>query len=551
MIFIYSNILFLILYLTGRAFSLIYINFFVKSYDLNVIEENNNYLKYIYPLIGLFTVGNLLIIFNFFVNLSSIKFLFFIFLLLLLLYNLNYLPNKNNLIKYFTLVIPVQTILTISIFGKKIHYDALVYKLQYQNWIQESKIVFGLTNFRDLLGLTGIMEYISSLVWVGKNLVIIHLISVSVLTTFFVFLMVYLFKLKKDFLFFSSCLIIIYSLLDNVGVGGGANGFLKFQMIGTYDLLFGVLFFFGNIIMFQNIIESNYNKFDFFLVNLLLLFAFQVRIFALASIFLYTHYVYKNIIYTKVNFFKLAKNISILFFFLLTFLIRNFIISGCFIIPLQQTCISSVKWVSSLFQMSESGLKYYIAYPLGTNLIEWFNAWITIPKNFQIFSNFIISLIVIILGCLIFFKFEINLKNNSIFGYNLIFVWLFFMVTGPTPRFGMGIFLITLISIAVIISELRINLKNNLLKGLIIIFSFLAVLGVPRGYTYVLMLEDKSLNYQVLIPEFEFRESKVSWGVEPTVKKDLEKCGAVYNCFANKERRTPFKYGSYLLFINN
>jgi len=201
--------------------------------------------------------------------------------------------------------------------------------------------------------------------------------------------------------------------------------------------------------------------------------------------------------------------------------------------------------------MSESGLKYYIAYPLGTNLIEWFNDWITIPKNFQIFSNFTISLIVIIFGCLIFFKFEINLKNNSIFGYNLIFVWLFFMVTGPTPRFGMGIFLITLISIAVIISELRIDLKNNLLKGLILIFSFIAVLGVPRGYTYDLMFEERSLNYQVLIPEFEFRESEVSWGVEPTVKKDLEKCGAVYNCFANKELRTPFKYGSYLLFVNN
>ena len=119
--------------------------------------------------------------------------------------------------------------------------------------------------------------YISS-VWINEDLIIVHL-YIIMFTVFYGFVVSYS-ETKSKFLFFSS-LILFYSFLDNFGLGGGANGFLKFQMTGTYDLIFGILFFFANIIIFQNIIESSYSKVNYFLVSLLLLFSFQVRVFLL------------------------------------------------------------------------------------------------------------------------------------------------------------------------------------------------------------------------------------------------------------------------------
>ena len=174
----------------------------------------------------------------------------FIVLFGLIFINLFSLPKKI-IFKYFFTVLPINFILTISTYGQIVHYDATVYKLQYQAWLQESKIVFGHTNFRDLFGLTGIMEYISSSVWINEDLIIVHLLSVIMFTVFYGFVVSYSLQTKSKFLFFSSLFILFYSFLDNFGLGGGANGFLKFQMTGTYDLIFGILFFLQILLFFK------------------------------------------------------------------------------------------------------------------------------------------------------------------------------------------------------------------------------------------------------------------------------------------------------------
>ena len=173
MVFLISVGVFLVTFFTGRALSIIYFYFFGKNYTFSEFENHNLFLKYIYPIISLFFIGNLTIFLNFFLSLKTAKNYIFLLILGLIFVNIFTIPSRKFCVNYFKIMLPVNLLLAISSYGQTVHYDASVYKLQYQSWLQESKIVFGHTNFRDLFGYTGIMEYISSLLWLSNNLIIV------------------------------------------------------------------------------------------------------------------------------------------------------------------------------------------------------------------------------------------------------------------------------------------------------------------------------------------------------------------------------------------
>jgi hypothetical protein len=548
MVFLISVGVFLVTFLTGRALAIIYFYFFNKNYSFSNFENNNLFLKYIYPIISLFFIGNLSIFFNFFLPLKTVKSYIFILLFLLIFINIFTLPKRGFFFNYFKIMFPVNLLLTVSTYGQIVHYDATVYKLQYQSWLQESKIVFGHTNFRDLFGYTGIMEYISSLVWLSNNLVVVHILSVVMFTTFYVFIIANSLDMKNQFLQYSSILLLIFSILDNFGIGGGANGFLKFQMTGTYDLIFGIVFFFANIILIQNIIEKSYSSTNYFLISLLLLFSFQIRIFAVASIALYLFYSYKLIRNTTFKVRNIFILNSVLYLIFIIYTLRNLIISGCLLLPLSFTCFDTFEWSSEISSLATRGLSYYLAYPLGSNIFIWVNEWISNPKNNQIFLNFIFSFSIISVLTAIFSKNKKRGPGVVVSVLNIFFMWTVFFLTGPTPRFGMGIFLISIVTIAVFVDGFKVKFKNKHLKLFVLSISFLAVVATPRLYSYIEVVDSNFENYSILLPEYDFKESENGWGLIPVVEKDFEKCGAVYNCFANGVEQTIQNYGSYLIF---
>ncbi len=551
MIFLISTFLFFGAYFLGRALTIIYFYFFSKKKNFNELERNNLFLKFTYPIISMFFIGNFLIFLNFFFNLQDLTDYLFIVLFGLIFINFFSLPTKKFIFKYFLTVLPINFILTISTYGQTVHYDATVYKLQYQAWLKESKIVFGHTNFRDLFGYTGIMEYISSSVWINEDLIIVHLLSVTIFTVFYGFIVSYSLQTKSTFLFFSSLFILFYSFLDNFGVEGGANGFLKFQMTGTYDLIFGILFFFANIIIFQNIIESSYSKVNYFLVSLLLLFSFQVRIFAVASFGLFFFYSYSYLNKTKSDLKSILKINIPLFLVFGIYILRNFIISGCLILPVNLTCINSVYWVSDISSLAERGLEYYVSYPLGSNVFIWASNWFSNPKNNQIFTNFLLSIFIILIFSKLFFEIKKD-KSKILFSVvNILFMWFIFFITGPTPRFGMGIFLISIFTISSFINDFKYNFKTNNIKKYILIFSFLVIGATPRLYSYKELIDSNFQTYTITIPKYQFENSQLGWGLFPLIEGDFEKCGAVYNCLPNREIRIPLSYGSYIIFKNS
>lgn len=551
MVFLISTFIFSETYFLGRALTIIYFYFFSKKKSFTNLENYNLFLKFTYPIISMFFIGNSLIFLNFFFNLRDLIIYLFIVLFGISFINFFSLPAKKFIFRYFFITLPINFILTISTYGQIAHYDATVYKLQYQAWLQESKIVFGHANFRDLFGYTGIMEYIASVAWINEDLIVVHLLSVTIFTVFYSFIVVYSLQTKSKFLFFSSLFILIYSFLDNFGVGGGANGFLKFQMTGTYDLIFGIVLFFANIIIFQNIIESSYSKVNYFLVSLLLLFSFQIRIFAVASFGLFLFYSYSYLNKTKSDLKSIFKINTLLFLVFGNYILRNFIISGCLILPVNLSCINSVYWVSDIGSLAERGLKYYLSYPLGSNVFIWASNWFSNPKNNQIFTNFILSILIILIFSNLFFKIKKD-KSKIIFSVvNFLFMWLIFFITGPTPRFGMGIFLISIFTISSFIDDFKYNFKTIHMKKYILFFSFLVISATPRLYSYKELIAYNFQNYSITIPKYQLENSQLGWGLFPVVEGDYEKCGAVFNCLPNREVRIPYSYGSYLIFKNS
>ena len=126
-------------------------------------------------------------------------------------------------------------ILSVITFGQNIQTEADWFGIPYQFLIRNSKIIVG-TNIIDWpMSQTGIMDYLMSIFWLNNNFVLVHFIVVSVFSCLFIFLINSLLNPKNKFFYFFSFYIFIFSFLDNFGISGGANGFVKIQMTGKFD----------------------------------------------------------------------------------------------------------------------------------------------------------------------------------------------------------------------------------------------------------------------------------------------------------------------------
>ena len=62
-----------------------------------------------------------------------------------------------------------------------------MYHFYLQNLISSQKIIFGLSNFDPLYGLSSIFDYIASSFWIGNNYGFIQLLNLVVIASFLIF----------------------------------------------------------------------------------------------------------------------------------------------------------------------------------------------------------------------------------------------------------------------------------------------------------------------------------------------------------------------------
>ena len=210
---LYFVIFYFSIYLIGRGFFLLFLIFNNK----NIAKFQLNQYSHFFSIIGLFVIGELKLIFNFFSNTNF----FLIFVILIGFYgNKYFLSLKAEKIKIQALI---AFILGISSNTVNFSYDAGLYHLNAQGWMNESKIVFGLTNLHSRYGFSSFIEYINSTTWVFNNFIFQHFTNLIFIVSFFIFL----YNCLSNPIFInykiSALTILLFGVLDNFGVNGGRN----------------------------------------------------------------------------------------------------------------------------------------------------------------------------------------------------------------------------------------------------------------------------------------------------------------------------------------
>ena len=199
----------------------------------------------------------------------------------------------------------------------------------------------------------------------------------------------------------------------------------------------------------------------------------------------------------------ISKNFLIIFIFILSWLIKSLLTSGCFLYPVSQTCIKNLKiydhektilesrsgeaWAKDWINQSKNNEKLsFIDYNKNFN---WTKTWSKnhLPIIYEKIIPFIIFLF--ILSIIFVVKFYItkrkmftndkskNFNIYSLFLISFIFSIIWF-IKFPLYRYGLSFIIITIIlGYSLIISKLTKHLSNNNLKNIfipIIFISFIA-----------------------------------------------------------------------------
>tara|TARA_A100001035_G_scaffold34600_1_gene23139 strand:- start:281 stop:1951 length:1671 start_codon:yes stop_codon:yes gene_type:complete len=521
-----------LLYSFGRAvFQLL--NFFLDKKEKSISDEIFGLnIEFFFPVLGLFVLGNIVVIFNFFSGINNT--IFWIILILIFVFNFIKAPTiKLNLLNILNYIL-IPAILSISTRDLGLHPDTGLYHLNYQNWIRSEKIVAGFTNMNERFGYSSIYDFISAPLWFGDNFILLQFVNLSFIVLFFHFLSYNLINKKNNDLFIASYFVILFGLLDNFGFGGGRNGFLYIEGIGKPDVAFAVIFFITNILLISSIRSKQYNNQDFLVASLLILFSIQLRIFGILSLLLLGYY------YLELSNYKMSilKNKMLLLIPSILmgslWMLKNVIISSCLFFPVEFTCINSLSW--NAFEHAKDAAyivqDFYYGLPTENGYVGWYNHWMSSEQNSAMAKNFLLSLLIITVFRILFFKgrtrtsFDLKIITIMFILFNF-YLWLY---NAPAIRLAMGTILLSVGVIGFGNLDLRFknrffNLyENKIIISIIIIF---CTLLTPRIYKYSDFIKNPLESYFVGVEITETVKNPNGWGVTP---KEGHQCEVNINC---------------------
>ena len=151
-------------------------------------------------------------------------------------------------------------LLLVSALDITFHYDAGYYHILHQSWLRSSEAIIGMVNIFFAFGMSSIYEYLSAILWFDKSFIFLHFINIYFFHLFYLVIKDYLISKKYNDLYNIALVVLIYSLLDNFGIGGGRNGFPFIQNVTKQDTTVGILFWFIAVVLLKKIKEKNITK---------------------------------------------------------------------------------------------------------------------------------------------------------------------------------------------------------------------------------------------------------------------------------------------------
>ena len=390
-----------------------------------------------------------------------------------------FLFKKNFLVKKDFIFILFSSFLTILIlaYSKVNTPDAGLYHLPYIQILNENKIILGLGNIHFRFAHVSILQYLSAINYnyiFGVNGILIPLASLVIFLLTYFLSECYIFTSKKisfsikNFFNLGVLIYIAYKINRYSGFGNDAVAHL--------------LFFY----LISIFLSSKENFIHLYKSSLISVFIFLNKI-TLGLSFLFPLFIFLKI---KKKHIKIFFSFPILF--LVLWLIKNFLVSGCLIFPVEITCSKNIIWSNNnqVIKQSIAGEAWSKDWPNRKNFdieqkefikdFNWIDAWLN--KHFKyvliIVTPFILFLIILIISINYFktekfqkFNFNKFDKQKIIFVFIvLILSNLVFFLKFPLYRYGYS-YLISLVILLTSIFIFRFDQKylHKLFRSLIVI----------------------------------------------------------------------------------
>lgn len=549
--------MYLYLFLTGKS-TILLINYLRKK---KLKEEYLLYTKIeiLYPLIGIIFIGNLLFLLNAFLPLENVI-VSFVLILYIFPACIDIFKNKklSSLMKAINIYnifcyLTIPSILVISTFDISFNYDAGYYHLLHQNWLRSSNLIVGMVNIFWPLGMSSVYEYISAVLWFDKSFVLLHFLNLYFIHFFYLFISSSLFILKNKYLMNTSLFILIFSILDNFGEGGGRNGFLYIQGVTKQDVTVGILFFYLAIVMIMKIKEKNIKNSELQLISFILLFVYQIKVSGVLIFYLFIILLF-ILIQERRN--------SILEIFKLTFptivigvlwIIKSFYTTGCLIFPVNITCYEGFDWYvkNSTIIFENITKEASRSFNNSISFIEWAKTDGSFEYRNQVFTNFMFSFAALFLAKFILFKKEKNLFSFYLIAISFIlFNSIYLILFGPIPRYAVGLCLVSVGFLGIFSTEFKFKISKTT-KYLLVFFSVFLLVRMTSYSAFLnnneLRLFDPRDNYEIntLIGFDRYSENWVG-------PLDKDKCWSNIECTPSKVEIKFFKKGIFkVAYVNN
>ena len=435
--------------------------------------------------IGIIIVSFISLLLNFFTPLTTlINSVVYLLIIVLFTVKTKFILSKKHL--NFLLISSFLTSLLI-VFSTINRPDAGLYHLPYVSIINENKIVFGLSNIHFRFGHISILQYLSA---INNNYLFldngISIPLASIVSFFYLYFFFDIWKIikKKEKINLSN----FFSLFILIYIAFKISKYSEFGNEAVAHLSF---FYLIHCLLKDSLKEINFNK-----ILLISVFAFINKP-TLGLIFIAPLYIF----FFQSNFNLKKKIFSLLSFpavFLYLWFIKNIIVSGCAIYPLNITCSKSLQWgnIEQTINVSSEIQAWSKAWPDRNDQnvtmkefnknFNWLNAWT--KKHLKHILNIIIPYTAVLLLIILYIKFKVRdilIENNKNLKTRLILCLVIsgagtfsFFFLFPLYRFGYS-YIITLISLFFIfIIKNKIIIKQNILIfKYIFIFCFVVIIA--------------------------------------------------------------------------
>ena len=446
-------------------------------------EDNSNFFTYF---LGVIAISFLSLFLNFFLPLSQLT-NSIVYILVIIVF---FLKNKFYLDKKVFIFLTLSSLITflLIIYSNVNRPDAGLYHLPYISILNENKIFFGISNIHFRFGHVSIMQYLSA---INNNYLFLNNGISIPLASIVSFYYLYFFYDVQNILKDNKIIKIdkIFSLFILIYI---AFKITRYSSFGNDAVAHLSYFYLISYILKKKISEININK-----VMLISVFIFLNKP-MLGIVFLIPGIIY--LIQNNLNLSKIFSQIfSLPFLFLIFWLIKNVITSGCIIFPIKSSCLEMLPWtnieqIKNVQIESQAWSKGWpdridkkISMEEFNKNFNWTKAWQ--QKHMKYIIKIILPYIIILSVILIFIKVGSKTKNSINKDEDLkIRVWIttltsligifaFFLIF-PIYRYGYS-YLITIIALSFVLL-----IKNNIKgKKEIFIFKFIIILSVLTFFT--------------------------------------------------------------------